>query len=509
MKLRYLALPIVLLVAGCNHTPPVVVPVPTPTPTPEATPTPTPTPLVEPTPEPPPSTFSELRLTTDGGQFVRLSDPTYETRKCVACCADTIGTGWPGLNEAEIDLLYYQGLCNLVHWRVGPFTSQNEPEWPNGGAYIEDPASHLADLSQFNQPYWDALRAGCVAAGVRGMNCEVSVLDAWGVKTQCWRSNATAGQKCAWHPWHKAGNIQHQDHLTSAWQGTSPDPIQYAYLVKVFETVGDLENVIFEGGTEPDQLVPSAGVPGRKAVDIVKWDLTQAAILRNVEVANGWRKHLYGTNFPGDVTSGWLRVGRFDYLNTHKTNPVVGFFDPKDFLRPLVNDEYNPTPAMQPIEMLAFYCYSKANGSYWAAWRHDQKQNPWLASLSLIAGTTIDGCSDKMKTGCAFNVLPTARVDCGRQSGNAYDCTPKNGRGQAILQEGSISRSLCEESASGLKANQGVEWSSSNPAIKIIPNANRWKFQIQGPVGAKGNLHCKIPVTGLTDACHNVPLEVK
>jgi hypothetical protein len=501
---------------GCRLKPPVIEPT-----APPPTTTTTTTLLPSPSPSPLP-TFSELRLTTDGSLFVRASDPTYRMRKCVSCCKETIGTGWPGLSLSEIDFLYNQGLCNLVHWRVGPFTSRNEPEWiaTGGGAYVEDPVTGRADLTQFNQPYWDALYAAGVYAGERRMNLEVSLLDGWSVKTKCWRSNAAPGETCAWHPWHPAGNIQGIDQLTTSWRGTDPSPVHLAYLNKIFETLCPvdpstgsrvcLQNVIFEDGTEPDQLVK---VDGRYDTEIVRWSLTQEALLRQFETSVGSPRHLYGTNFPGDASYAWLRKGRFEYQNIHRMSasatPYIAstFFDPSDFLRPLVMDEYNPEPPMLALDVEAFACYTAARGAYWAAWRHDQDVNQWKATLSLIARDSIDGCSEKMLTGCPYDVPEVSRVDCKRHAGNLYDCTPKSSRGP-ILPEGKIARGLCEQFAAGLAPGEGVVWSATpQNAITVLGTANRWQFRIAGEKGAKGTLHCRLPK--IADACNALALEVQ
>ena len=500
-----LAASLVAMLTGCKHTPPVIEPSPQPTATPTPAPTPTPVPTPEPTPTPTPEsqTFAALRLTAVRFDFVRESDPTYQMRKCVACCADTQGTGWPGLTKAEIDFLHNQGLCNLVQWRVGPFTSRNEPEWVStgGGAYVEDPATGKADLSQFNQPYWDALRAAVVHAGELGMNVEVSVLDGWSAKTQCWRSNALPGETCAWHPWHRAGNIQGQDHLTSAWQGTSPNPIQLAYILKIYDTVGDLQNVIFEDGTEPDQLVSTS----RPATEIVKWSLTQEALLRQTESIHAWPSHLYGSNFVGDASYAWLCKGRLQYQNIHRltasATPVTSSFFDASCQRPIVTDEINFEPAASAVEVESFACYARANGSYWAAWRHEQDTNQWLASLSLIAQDSINGCSEKMKLGCPFDVPEVSSVSCKPHGGALWDCTPRSSRGP-ILQEGHPSRALCEQVAASMGPGDGVLWGVtpiSGGAISTSSAPNRWQFRLTGTKGATGTLKCKLPK--LTDAC--------
>lgn len=433
-------------------------------------------------------------------------------RKCIACCKNTVGTGWPGLSLSEIDFLYNQGLCNLLHWRVGPFSSKNEPEWEwtGGGAYEEDVVTGKVDLTRFNQPYFDAITNAVIYAGERKMNIEISSLggDSWSLKTRCYRSNALPGEPCAWMPWTPQGNIQGEDHVKTAYRGTKPDAVQRAFEDKILETTCHFDNVVYEIGTESDQLV---GNDGRTPKDVVDYELTMEARIRQYEEAHGCKRHLVGTNFvvPTDAIYAWLQKGRLDYINVHRFDAsaipyTAGFWGPDDIKRPLVTDEINPTPPMAPEEVQAFACYSRANGSYYAAWRHDQDDNPWKATLSLIAQDSINGCSEKMKSGCPYDVPAVSRVDCKRHSGNVWDCTPKSSRGP-ILPEGKITRALCEQVATGLKPGEGVIWSvtpKSGGTISVSSAPNRWQARLAGTPGATGTLHCKLPK--INDACGQV-----
>lgn len=477
---------------------------PGPTPTPPSTTTTTTQPAEEPT-------FQALRLVTDGPNFVRPADPNFKFLKAVACCEATQGTGWPGLSESEVQFFYEHGQT-VLHWRVGPFRFCNEPEWPGGGAYVEDVAG-LADLTQFNESYFSALHDRIVQAGKLGMNVEVSLVDGWDVKMQQWASGP--GPAC-WHPWHPQGNVQHQDHLTSAYRGVL-DGVHTAFVNKVFETTVGLHNVIYEAGTETDQLKQT----GRAGKDIVTFELTMEALLRQAEARHGISElpHLFGTNFVGDESFAWLGKNRLQYQNIHRMTPSAvpytmdGFWNVSEFVRPLVMDEYNPdAPGISPEEMAAFACYTRANGSYWAAWRHTQADARWKASLSLIARDAYQGCSDLMKTGCPWTettspqALPVARVDCKQHSGALWDCTPKTARGGPVLPEGRASRGACEQRGAGLAPGQGVGWSTAAGKVNIAGRPNRWQFTVSGVAGATDVLRCKLPI--LADACHGQAVRV-
>lgn len=471
--------------AGCHPKPPVIVPTPP--------------------PDEQPVDFSALEVTaTPDGRLVRAADPSYQPRKCISCCAETVGTGWPGLSPSWIDFSYQQGQCNLLHWRVGPSTLRSEPEWAafGGGPYVE--VDGKADLTRFNDTYFAGLRAAVIQAAGRGANVEVSLVDGWAVKTQCWRSNGLPGETCGWHAWHPAGNIQGADHLKGAYRGVL-DGVHTALVNRVFEAVGDLP-VLFEDGTELDQLEQT----GRSSQGIITFSLTMEALLRQAEAAHGWRPHLFGTNYVGDASMGWLRKGRYQYQNVHWTQPMTNrqFFG-DDLSRPLIFDEYNPTPPMKPEEVRAFACYCRAHGCYWAAWRHDQDRNAWLASLSLIA-QDIQGCPASMNDGCPYDVGAVASVSCKVHGYPIYDCTPKNGSGNPILKEGAAARALCEQSAAGLAPGEGVGWNVSGAtggSVSVSPRENRWQFTVSGAAGASAILHCKLP--RIPDACGGLRVTVR
>lgn len=459
----YLAI-LALLLSSCGP-----VPGPTPTPTPTVAPTPTPT------PEP---TYSHLRLVIDGAKFVFANGQPFECRKVVFCCKDTEGTGWPGLSDSAIDHAYYQGRATLLHWRVGPFRACNEPEWAvtGGGAYAE--VDGLADLSRWNEPYWQALRSGVKRAGDLGIVVEVSLTDGWSIKTKEWASGL--GPAC-WHPWHPAGNVQHQDHLTTAWKGLL-DQVQTEYVLKIFDTVGDLQNVIFEDGTEPDQI------PGSS----VTWSLTMEALLRQREAANVWPAHLFGTNFDSpDAIAAWFRKGRLQYLNLHKTQPLADSWWTPDPKHPLVVDEYNPEPPYHPNVIHAFYSYAYGHGTYWAAWRHDQAVNWWNASLSLIAaGPSQD------TDGCPYEVPPVDKISCRKYSGSLHDCTP-SAYGRPIRPEGDPTRSLCEAVAAGGVPTYTLINASGNLSLSLRPNP--YQFVVNG--NGTATLRCTVPARPGVDLC--------
>lgn len=485
--------------AACKPVPPVIVPTPPP-----------------PTPTPGPPDLSALHLTTSPeGRFIRASDPTYKTRKCISCCRDTKGTGWPGASKSWVD--FARGnLCNMIHWRVGPFRPCNEPEYKEiGGVYVE--VAGKADLTKMNDAYFTALHDTCEYAGTLGMNCEVSLLDGWSAKTESWCSTGSPGETCTpcWHPWSPGGNVQGEDHLSTSWKGAILDPVQLALLQRTLAATLDLPNVIYEAGTETDQLIKKWGLT---AEDIVTRELTFLAILRQSEAAAGVPPHLFGTNFVGDASYAWLREGSFQYQNAHppiasrrQPFPVIAveWWDTADPKRPLMNDEYNPDPPMRAEDVRAFSCFAEANGSYFALWRHDMLPNEWQAALSLTAGDFLNGCPENMKTGCAYDVPPVSRIDCKVHAYPLYDCTPKGPSGQPILPEGNISRALCERRAAGLKPAQGPEWSCSNPQIGVNPRPNIFQFTIDGPSGSFGALRCKIPATGETDICGGYTLQVR
>ncbi|OQB13147.1 MAG: hypothetical protein BWY15_01947 [Firmicutes bacterium ADurb.Bin193] len=110
------------------------------------------------------------------------------------------------------------------------------------------------DLDTFNQDYFDRLRERVVQAGERGIYVSVMLFNRWSTNER-----PDAG-KLAWngHPFNKDNNINNIDGDPEGLGGRMihtlalPEVLKYQehYVKKVIDTVGDLENVLYEIGNE-------------------------------------------------------------------------------------------------------------------------------------------------------------------------------------------------------------------------------------------------------------------
>ena len=110
------------------------------------------------------------------------------------------------------------------------------------------------ELSQFDQGFFDRLRARVVAARDRNLYVAVMLFQGWSVDTKNLSGNPWTG-----HPYHRDNNINGIDGDTDGngigldtHQLASPEVtrLQEAYVAKVIETVNDLDNVLYEISNE-------------------------------------------------------------------------------------------------------------------------------------------------------------------------------------------------------------------------------------------------------------------
>jgi hypothetical protein len=111
------------------------------------------------------------------------------------------------------------------------------------------------DLNQLNQAYFDKLRSCVIAAGDRGMYVSVMLFNSWGIS----RYGSPLSKTWPYHPFHAANNVNHIDGDPNGDQRgleyhTLDVPaitrLQEAYVRKVVDSVGDLDNVLFEISNE-------------------------------------------------------------------------------------------------------------------------------------------------------------------------------------------------------------------------------------------------------------------
>ncbi len=122
------------------------------------------------------------------------------------------------------------------------------------------------DVTRFNEPYFTRMRERVRGAGEQGIYVSVMLFNGWSVADKVPPpSGRDAGQHWGnpWrgHPFHRLNNINGIDgDLNRDEQGdevhTLGDPrvvaLEKAYVVKVIDTVGDLDNVLYEISNESD-----------------------------------------------------------------------------------------------------------------------------------------------------------------------------------------------------------------------------------------------------------------
>lgn len=111
------------------------------------------------------------------------------------------------------------------------------------------------DVSQFNQAYFDRLRARVIQAGERGMYVSVMLFDGWAIEDK----GLGGGNPWLAHPFNAANNINgingdpnndNQGLEVHSMQIPAVTALQEAYVRKVIDTINDLDNVLFEISNE-------------------------------------------------------------------------------------------------------------------------------------------------------------------------------------------------------------------------------------------------------------------
>jgi hypothetical protein len=137
------------------------------------------------------------------------------------------------------------------------------------------------DLTQFNPEYFRRLRERVDAARARGIYVSVMLFDGWSVDLK----GEKAGNPWRGHPFNRENNINAIDgdpnrHGEGKGVHTLADAkvtaLQKAYLRKVVETVGELDNVLWEISNESD-----AGS--------VKWQYEMIRTVKALEAERGMR----------------------------------------------------------------------------------------------------------------------------------------------------------------------------------------------------------------------------
>jgi len=137
------------------------------------------------------------------------------------------------------------------HWRPGATHTVAPHPFARTGPGNAADGKPKFDLTKYDRDYFDRLRRRVTAAGQRGIYVSVMLFEGWGVQFA----------KRAWetHPFHPANNVNGIDGDANG-DGKGLDihtltnrkvtALQEAYVRNVIDTVGDLDNVLYEISNE-------------------------------------------------------------------------------------------------------------------------------------------------------------------------------------------------------------------------------------------------------------------
>ncbi|MGH7143107.1 MAG: immunoglobulin domain-containing protein [Planctomycetota bacterium] len=204
-------------------------------------------------------------------------------------------------------------------WTATPPTFAPMPYLRTGPGTANDGQPKF-DLSQFNQAYFDRLRARVIAARDQGIYVSIMLFQGWSVEMK----PGEPGNPWAGHPFNKNNNIngvdgdtngdgQGQETQTNT-SGTVND-LQKAYVRKVIDTVNDLDNVLYEVSNESN---------GSYAV---AWEYDMVNYIHNYEKTSKAKQH------PVGMTACWPN-GTFAQV----------WNSPADYIEPLAAGGYDTSP---------------------------------------------------------------------------------------------------------------------------------------------------------------------
>jgi hypothetical protein len=275
-----------------------------------------------PIPSPPSGPMGPLSRSTDNGNYFAKPDgtPVYLTGAHTWNNFQDRGPAFPPTPldyTAYINWMQSNGLNFVRLWAISetPFGASYAPTWHfdplpwarTGPGNAADGKPKF-DLTQFNQAYFDHLRARVIAARDRGIY--VGIMFFMGAHWQIW----------TYHPFNGNNNINGINGDPSTLQTTSAAAnaiaAQRAYVSKVIDTVNDLDNVLYE-------IVNEANTAS------VQWQYDLINYARAYQATKP-KQHPIGMSIPwapGDVPS----------------NSVV-FNSPADWVSPNGTDGYDSNP---------------------------------------------------------------------------------------------------------------------------------------------------------------------
>jgi len=234
----------------------------------------------------------------------------------------------PNFNyTAYLDFLdaHHHNFFRLWAWEQSKWTAEITADyWITPGPFLRTGTANALDgkpqfdLTQFNQAYFDRLRGRVQDAGARGIYVSVMLFDGWSVAQ---KGGLTLNNPWKGHPFNAANNINGIDGDTNHdGQGletqtlgnSAVTDIQDAYVRKVIDAVGDLDNVLYEIDNEGD-------------VTSNAWQYHMIQVIRDYEATKS-KQHPIGMTamFPGGNDAD-LTGSNADWISTEGslTSPVT------------------------------------------------------------------------------------------------------------------------------------------------------------------------------------------
>jgi len=163
------------------------------------------------------------------------------------------------------------------------------------------------DLTQFNEAYFDRLRSRVQDAAARGIYVSIMLFDGWSVGM---KGSHTLNNPWNGHPFNSANNVNAIDGdtdgdgnglETQTLSNSAVTAFQDAYVRKVIDAVGDLDNVLFEISNEGD--------PSSK-----DWQYHMIAVIRDYEATNSKRHPIGMTPMWPDGADSDLLASDADWI---------------------------------------------------------------------------------------------------------------------------------------------------------------------------------------------------
>ena len=330
--------------ALCGNAPPM--PSPTPTPEPTVTPSPTPEPI--------------RPLDIVGDRFYEQGTGRMVPFLLAASCCDGsyIAEGWPVFNEAFLLRARAAG-ATFVTWRLGPMLDRVESsEGPHDG-YAE--VDGRADLTRWNDAYWQRMRQMVQRANELGLYVEVDLICGWELKPKDFDRP---------HPW--SHNVQGLKLGNCATMERAPHAYARSWVRQAVLMTGDLA-VTYQIGNETFSCAISEA-----------WERGVADVVRATLDERGWHHHPIGSN------SHIRRLERIAGYGSRHIGKNVEWAVPESEDWPLNVNELGEVggSGLDPMRWNALRCEAEQTGIGWVAWRGEWTEAEWEEALGLMR----DGC---------------------------------------------------------------------------------------------------------------------